>query len=459
MARYNGDGYEDLDEYEEEGEEQEEEGIGEEEYEEQEEEEGEEPPHHTREELEYLELRQRLKESIRKQIKKESGSSLANTKESTKKLPYSNFGSFFGPSQPVIAQRVIQESKSLLENQHLAAKVSRPNHDKNRSSTSTVARSKVQAHGHRPKENEVKVSARKLKETRDYSFLLSDDAELPAPTKDPPPRHVSVPNSEARSALVPPNGKQSLNKTVRQVPNGREERKSMPTSSQMHPKAGSHKLKSASKPIQTSVEHRKQLGNSNGSGPGRPLGPKDLASKKPAAASERRLPTTVAKSSQLSSQKRPSSKLHSSASKQPSILKQHMGEKKEFQEYRKEKLLPKPQISRPPAKVSSRPTLQKERLKKKAVRQYSSDEYDEDEDAIRQIRKLMGYNPNKYRGRDEEDDSDMEANFDDIMMEEDRSARIARQEDEEELRKIEEEERLERERLKLKAKKRKLSQH
>lgn len=42
---------------------------------------------------------------------------------------FCSFGSFFGPSQPVIAQRVIQESKSLLENQHLAAKVSRPHHD------------------------------------------------------------------------------------------------------------------------------------------------------------------------------------------------------------------------------------------------------------------------------------------------------------------------------------------
>lgn len=38
-----------------------------------------------------------------------------------------SFGSFFGPSQPVIAQRVIQESKSLLENPDLAAKVIRNN--------------------------------------------------------------------------------------------------------------------------------------------------------------------------------------------------------------------------------------------------------------------------------------------------------------------------------------------
>lgn len=35
-----------------------------------------------------------------------------------------SYGSFFGPSQPVIAQRVIQESKSLLENRHLVPKPS-----------------------------------------------------------------------------------------------------------------------------------------------------------------------------------------------------------------------------------------------------------------------------------------------------------------------------------------------
>lgn len=59
--------YEDLDEYEEDGEEYEEEGGGEEEYEE------EETHQPTQESLEYLELRQRLKEAYRKKMKKESG--------------------------------------------------------------------------------------------------------------------------------------------------------------------------------------------------------------------------------------------------------------------------------------------------------------------------------------------------------------------------------------------------
>ena len=40
-----------------------------------------------------------------------------------------------------------------------------------------------------------KTRVQKLKDTRDYSFLLSDDVELPAPAKAPPQRNVSVPNS------------------------------------------------------------------------------------------------------------------------------------------------------------------------------------------------------------------------------------------------------------------------
>lgn len=39
------------------------------------------------------------------------------------------------------------------------------------------------------------VKAEKLKVTRDYSFLLSDDAELPAPVKEPPSRNTSARNS------------------------------------------------------------------------------------------------------------------------------------------------------------------------------------------------------------------------------------------------------------------------
>lgn len=73
--------YEDFDEYEEEDDNQEEE-AGEDEYE------AEEVRQPTEQELEYLELRQRLKESIRKQMKKDSGASLSSSQEKKNKLPY-----------------------------------------------------------------------------------------------------------------------------------------------------------------------------------------------------------------------------------------------------------------------------------------------------------------------------------------------------------------------------------
>jgi protein SPT2 len=78
-----------------------------------EEEEDEEPP---KEELEFLESRQKLKESIRKKMGNGSANA-QSSQERRRKLPYNDFGSFFGPSRPVISSRVIQESKSLLENE------------------------------------------------------------------------------------------------------------------------------------------------------------------------------------------------------------------------------------------------------------------------------------------------------------------------------------------------------
>ena len=159
------------------------------EYEDYEEEEVEEeaPP---KEELEYLELRQKIKESIRKK----SGSGSVNAQSSQdrrKKLPYNDFGSFFGPSRPVISSRVIQESKSLLENE-----IKNSNQPKKRPVPASSSGNKNVSHEKRPKV--VSATRRKvetLKDTRDYSFLFSDDAELPAPKKEPLSRSGSFPNS------------------------------------------------------------------------------------------------------------------------------------------------------------------------------------------------------------------------------------------------------------------------
>ncbi|KAJ6288270.1 hypothetical protein OIU76_024286 [Salix suchowensis] len=432
-----------YDEYEEEGEEQ-----VEEEYEEEE-------RKPTIEEVEYLELREWIKEQIRQKMRRESGSTLSKSHEK-KKLPSDNYGSFFGPSQPVISQRVIQESKSIIENQHLALSVSNAQHTNKKSSSSTATGLKNRPHGLVPKvKNEVKTKVQKLKDTRDYSFLLTDDAELPAPTKELAPRNVFAPNSEARSAQVPQKIKQASSNSGRNIHGIREEGKPVFRNAQMHSKVGSQKPTSANKLDAASINSKRQIGSNNGTGPGRPAGPKCLPSKTPVSIMQKKASAPSAKKI-LPAMRKP---LPSNLSK-PSVPKQHWEQRKGLQEHSKARPIPKQplstvksQINKPMKQVSSRASLRDNPPKKKPVRPFP-DAGSDDEDAFSMLRKLIG---NKNRGKydDDGDDSDMEANFDDIMKEERRSARIAREEDEEQLRLIEEEERQERER-KL-AKKRKLS--
>ncbi|KAI3462630.1 hypothetical protein Pfo_019293 [Paulownia fortunei] len=463
MRGYEREEYEDWDEYEEDGEEQEEEEGGEDGYEE--------TQQPTQEQLEYLELRQRLKESIRKQMKKDLGTANAGSREKINAVRKDNYGSFFGPSQPVIAQRVIQESKSLLENPDLAARISKPNHTHNKSSVSAPVRSKSRDNYPPRITNGLKKKVEILKNTRDYSFLLSEDAEVPVSSKSPPPRNISAPKSDARSAQLLPRSKQVVNDRGREVSNGRDGRKPMLASSQSKPKVGLEKMAPATK---LSIESRKQLGSNNGSGPGRPLGPKGVPSKSPVPATGKVTPA-VAKNTMAGAHKLTPSALQSVARKptpshlqsgihrpapsrgQPSLLKKSSVQK-EYQETSKPKVMTKQalpssrdQLKRPPPKLPARGTLADERPKAKPKRQLY-DEDSDDENAINMIRQMFRYNPNKFQ--DDDDDSDMEANFDDIMREEKRSAKIARKEDEEQLRMIEEEERRERMRL---AKKRKLS--
>ncbi|KAF5795350.1 putative chromatin SPT2 [Helianthus annuus] len=477
MAEYDLDEYED---YEDEGGEYEEEGEG---YEEEEEEEEDRLP--TQEELEYLELRQKLKDSIRKKMKKDPSSDLAGSREKKNKMPYDNFGSFFGPSQPVIAQRVIQESKSLLENPHLAERFSKPKTVENRNGSSTPAVSKPRPNGQQPRrvDNSAKPKAKiqMLKNTRDYSFLLSDDAELPIPPKNPP---KSGPTTRPEMHL----SQRQPNNSGRTLSNGhREERKSLPTSNQMRPKAGqqSQRLSAVSngqqsqrpsavsngqqsqrpstvgKLTSTSVDSRKQVGRNEGSGPGRPgppPGQKPLPSKMPAVVNKSKvIPPPVSRGSIPTGHKPQVSRPLPPIQKKPLEQKRDDRGSTKGNIIRKPVVSSKPQMKQQPSRLPARPPAsshQREKLQKRPARPF--DDEDDDKNAISMIRNMFGYNPNRYRGVNDDDDSDMEAGFDDIMMEEKRSARIAAKEDEEELRKIEEEER--RERMRKAAKKRKLNQ-
>ncbi|XP_038881805.1 protein SPT2 homolog isoform X2 [Benincasa hispida] len=459
-------GYEEYDEYEDDDQMDEEQ---EEEYEEVED------PKPTKEEIEYLELRQRLKEKIRRQSKKDGSSHLKSNDR--KKLPYDNFGSFFGPSQPVISQRVIQESKSLLENQHLASRVSDHVHGNKKSQGSNSVASKPRV----PPKKQTKVQ--KLKDTRDYSFLFSEDANVPAPTKESS-RSVYAPSTEARSAQVPMKSKQPLGNPRQNIHAGHKDKKSVPINGQMQSK---NKSGSSGNPNLSMMKAKKQLGNScngngpgrpmgnnNGSGPGRPIGNSNnghgpgrpMGNSSNVNGPGRPLgnsnngngpgrPMVAPKASSAVMQKKPSlpgTKNSAPGVHKPLPSKKLEDKRNDMRPPAKAKVAPsrpvsssRPQISKAPTQrqVPSRLAVNDQRPKKRPARRYSDEEDDaEGDEAISLIRKMFGYNPAKF-SRDD-DDSDMEANFDDIVMEEKRSAKIARKEDEEQLRLIQEEEERER---------------
>ncbi|GKC39989.1 chromatin SPT2 [Tanacetum coccineum] len=458
-----------YDDYEEEGGEYEEEEV--------------EDPERLQQEKDYLELRQKLKEVIRKKQKKELGS---DSRVKKSKLPYDNFGSFFGPSKPVIAQRVIEESKSLVENPHLVEKVLKAKSvNQGGSSNSAVSKPRPNANGHSRKVDiraKPKAKVEMIKNTRDYSFLLSDDAELPvAPKKTPKIAHPQRPEVHASQRRPDNSG--------RKVINGREERNPAHTSSQMQPKAGQQSQRpsnsskvtstaldsrkqngrndvsgpgrpSGQKPLHSNLDSRKQNGRNDGSGSDRPLGQKPLPSKMQVASKQKVIPPPARNiiSSALSSRSPPV------INKKPLESRKDMDHRRDVERRRdmddrgsvKANMNRKPMVSSNPQikQHSARPPVsaqQKQRPQKRPARPFDDD--DEGEQAISIIRNMYRYNPNRYRNDD--DDSDMEAGFDDIMWEEKRSARIAAREDEEEAKKNKEEER--RERMRKEAKRRKLS--
>ncbi|XP_061956004.1 uncharacterized protein LOC133677851 [Populus nigra] len=126
----------------------------------------------TKEELEFLETRKLLKEQIRKQNCSHHLSELSNSDHNTTKT----YRSFFGPSQPSIAPRVIQESKSKQQTQI-------PQH---RAVSADILLSAM--------DNQTKVQ--RLRQTRDYSFLFSDDNNLTPPVSSATPAQASVPSSK-----------------------------------------------------------------------------------------------------------------------------------------------------------------------------------------------------------------------------------------------------------------------
>ncbi|KAF8702426.1 hypothetical protein HU200_032802 [Digitaria exilis] len=165
------DEYYDQDEYEEDGS-----GAGDEYVEEEEPSEG---------QKEILELRERLKEQIRRKAKAAAASAAGRSSSFHDRILPTRFGSFFGPSKPVISRRVIEERKSLKELHSTISRDPRPSAVHRDMPSSSKVQNKVNGHHHKPKVvNEVKRKAEALKDNRDYSFLLSDDADLSSSPKE-----------------------------------------------------------------------------------------------------------------------------------------------------------------------------------------------------------------------------------------------------------------------------------
>ncbi|XP_060974318.1 uncharacterized protein LOC115695553 [Cannabis sativa] len=391
--------------------------------------------------------RERLKEEIRKKrMNKSTTVPPNNINNSRKKLQYDNYGSFFGPSpssKPVnnniIASRVIQEmSKSI---------------------TSLLSSPKVVTDD----DDDVKTKVQKLKDSRDYSFLMNDDDDddqMSMKTKQALGNNVShakktssTPMSGHSSRLPSPSSRltwppmdstrqhSSNNGTGPSRPsikNGTGPSRPSSNNGTGPSRPSSNNRIESGRP---STSNRTELGRpsirSNGTGPSRPSSNNRIESGRPSTKRTKSSISCPKNSSMPSMQKSLSSKL------QPSISRQQ-----QLEVVAKAKLLSRPQINKPQKQSSSHLTSYNDNCpKKKPMKQYSDDEGDEGEDyqAISMmIRQMFRYNPNKFVGRDD-DDSNMVANFDDIQREEKRSERMGRRKDKKEQLLIEEEERRERE--------------
>lgn len=151
---------------------------------------------------EILELRERLKEQIRQKAKAAAATTVGRSSSSQIPATRDKFGSFFGPSKPVISQRVIEERKSLKELHSTISRDPRPSGVHKDTPSSSKVQNKGNGHQHKPKIiNEVKRKAEALKDNRDYSFLLSDDADLSPSPKEKPAVRPSLAQKADREVL------------------------------------------------------------------------------------------------------------------------------------------------------------------------------------------------------------------------------------------------------------------
>ncbi|KAH0993539.1 hypothetical protein GBA52_005022 [Prunus armeniaca] len=131
--------------------------------------------HSTKKELDFLQLRQQLKQCIRNNHAKEVVYVCDGSIDKKNKLPCDNFGSFFGPSQHSIAQRLIEESKSLMpELKVLASRVLKNSQDKGKKSLKIPASATTKSH-----------NAEVAKASKEEPALGKDSASKPSEERNP----------------------------------------------------------------------------------------------------------------------------------------------------------------------------------------------------------------------------------------------------------------------------------
>uniref|UniRef100_A0A0D6QZ44 Protein SPT2 homolog n=2 Tax=Araucaria cunninghamii TaxID=56994 RepID=A0A0D6QZ44_ARACU len=440
------------------------------EYDEDEDEEGseersepEEDPEVVRESQKYLERRGKLKELERQKLKRKLNGHDVNeydidSEKDKKKLPYDNYGSFFGPSQPVVARRVIEETRARMEAAQIAAKVSKEK--------SYATAFDTRSEDKKPPKvavSEAKKKAQHLKAARDYSFLFEEDAKIPGSNIDA----ASKPNHVQQQQAIIKNSTSSKKPAIscKQISSTKEPKGMLKPARQMPPKGGTPKItqrkvlptakqRASSDPKKQVNKVGNGLGGSgiqgngfirsppnNGTKVGRVAGDNKMVSLKNGSRSGNfeLHRTTMSRPTSIKEQRKPSV-----------LAKQTPKLPNKFKAKPTANILLKPQLK--PAKPSLPHNLCDERPKKIPKYDKFEDDIDSGGNYKGVIRQMFGYNPNKYRNLDEEDDSDMEVGFNTIQAEERRSARIAKEEDERELALLEAEEREER----LRAIKRKL---
>lgn len=386
---------------------------------------------------EILSLREQLKEEIRrKNAAMAAGTSKASCSSSVNQMimppAKDGYGTFFGPSKPVLARRVIEEgcSSIMKERQNVPSR-------KGGQLVSKVQPGTVE-NLQKPKfvsEEKRKVDA--LRENRDYSSLFSDDADTPQPTKEQSDNRPPLLDPKSESHVPGPMNSAGMSRASFQA--------------HVHSKAGS--------PGKDPLGDRKRMIAAGINGSNLPnMKKKTPGLMKPSSNSQKLQPSVQSKKpqasipgqrqQQLASQgqrmqhqlqiQRPqgNGRQQSLQGRRPdeSVQGQHIGHNGSAVLHGRSKSEQK--LLGPSSKLKAHRPVEKRAVKRKSddgMGNYSSI-----------IRKIFKYNPEKFIPGGDEDDRDMEADFASIEREERRSAALARKEDEEQLRLIQEEERRER---------------